>query len=495
MTYMKFNGVDMSRFFRITNVTRDVGNSRKAKTIDAPKYGENLQDLSVSSKEITVSFTMIYDDPESIERAKHELAGVLDVSTPKKLEFADEPDKYYLGLPINDISMNLDTRWFQRGKITFLIPDGVAHSTTYKTFQDVTADQSRYKLKVVNNGTVPAHPIITVRNNAENGYVGVLNTSGVFEVGDTEENPIKIGEKTENIYDFRKGKMNAGVSQAAKNQAILQDGSNNQNGTPAIVNWNDKSWVMLGNKGAGGSPGVGLTWDIPADSSGVQGSLYDYIYWFQIFWAGRVNQRGIIKVFVSDTDGNFLYGAETYKSSNGTRTAYNFLVGTGVKNKYQIIKSWSFEATHLNTQNPFNPGRGHSDIVRDDDMLTIFWWGTYNKVQVPYLKGKRSAKLHVYLGGQQGYDLVTRMYLTDLFYQKRKVPQYKNPNRYQAGSEIVINSENDTVQIDGMNKLSDVVHSSRFLEIPPGESELEIYSSSWSSNVPSVKVEFEERWL
>ena len=69
------------------------------------------------------------------------------------------------------------------------------------------------------------------------------------------------------------------------------------------------------------------------------------------------------------------------------------------------------------------------------------------------------------------------------------------PNRYPIGSNIILNSENDTVTVDGLERIVDIVHGSTFLTIPPGRSTLEVYSSSWVRTKPTVKIEFEERYL
>ncbi|HDR3342226.1 TPA: phage tail family protein [Bacillus anthracis] len=69
------------------------------------------------------------------------------------------------------------------------------------------------------------------------------------------------------------------------------------------------------------------------------------------------------------------------------------------------------------------------------------------------------------------------------------------PNRFSKGTNVVINSEDDTVYIDGIPKTNDVVNGSDWLAIPPGTSQLELYTSSWVQNMPTVAIEFEERYL
>ena len=88
------------------------------------------------------------------------------------------------------------------------------------------------------------------------------------------------------------------------------------------------------------------------------------------------------------------------------------------------------------------------------------------------------------------------MYLDGICYRKDFVPVTKDiPNRYSIGSNVVVDCESDSVTVDGLERITDVVHGSTFPTIPTGNSQLEIYCSSWIGNKPTVTIEFEERWL
>ncbi|MGC4441221.1 distal tail protein Dit, partial [Streptococcus suis] len=80
----------------------------------------------------TIKFDMKNTDTRELEQLKHELAGVLDVLEPVRIVYGDEPDKYYLGMPVDEVTPENLTRWFQRSEMKILIPDGVAHSSTMR---------------------------------------------------------------------------------------------------------------------------------------------------------------------------------------------------------------------------------------------------------------------------------------------------------------------------------------------------------------------------
>ncbi|WP_143876787.1 hypothetical protein [Streptococcus anginosus] len=153
-----------------------------------------------------------------------------------------------------------------------------------------------------------------------------------------------------------------------------------------------------------------LTWDIPNDSSGAKGALYEYFWWRQIFWAGAFHQQGYMKITVHAENNEFLYGVETWKRSNGLSSEYNFLASNG-RGGFNMLSSKRFDCTHIDTQNPFNEPRGWSDIQRFDDVLQFYWWGSYLRFTVPEIKGKKSAKINITFGRVGNVTLLLNIYL------------------------------------------------------------------------------------
>mgnify|MGYP000955983265 CR=1 FL=1 len=495
---MTFNGVGMSRFFRVREVVRAIGNDRNISQVDAPLIGTNIQKVSFGAKKITVSFTMLEKTATEIEALKHELAGALHVKEPARLTFEDEPDKYYMAIPTGDVSIGNINRVCQKGEITFLVPDGVAHSTTYKRVVDYEEKQGKMVFAIDNKGTADAYPIITFKANDENGYYGLVSERFAFEVGSIEEADIVPYKHSEILWDYVSDNgIIKGLADGQKNVAILNDNSQNLNGTLAIQSAWGRPHLFLANPGGGplGNHAGSVTWEIPADSVGEKGALHEYIWWRQIFWVNPANQYGFIKISFTGENGEFLYGVETIKRGNGLNTEYNFLTANG-SGSYKLVKQWTFWPTHNPSENPFNKDSGQSDILRRDDEVQLFWNGSYQKFTVPEIKGKKSIKVHVAMGAFGDKPIPTRMYLDSIVYRKDFVNGTKDiPNRYAAGSTLIINSENDSVFLNNLPNLDQVVDGSLWPVIPPGKSEIEILQSSWAKKKPTVSIEFEERWL
>lgn len=493
-----YNNHDLSEVIKINEVIRPVGNERDVTTNDAPFLGVNVQEVRTGPKKIKVKFTVQKKTARDTELAKHTLATILNTDKPVRIDISDEPDKYYMGLVIGSVDVDNVARWLQKGEFEILVPDGVAHGTTYRRFDNGQEQPDKVVFNLVNNGNVPAFPVVTVKNNTENGYIGLVNISGAFEVGDREEADTGIVKRSEVLIDFRGDRISDGFARATKNKAVTNNNSENVVGTAELTTLWDKKHIRLRDQTTSGKYGnyaTSLSWDIPTDSSGAVGSLDDYIIGRQIFVSNAANQYGFIKITVSDTNGQFLYGIETFKRTKGQDCEFN-VFGSDGKNSYYFLKCLNFTGISDSKLNPFTSSRGQFEIKRNDDRVHVYYQGSVYSFIIPEIKSRKSAKIHVMLGAYHDKPMVTHMYIDELLYRKDFVPAIGDvPNRYPIGSNIILNSENDSVTVDGLEKTVDVVDGSSFLTIPPGNSHLEVYCSSWVKTKPTVKVEFKERYL
>ena len=493
-----YNNHDLSEVIKISEVIRPIGNERNVTTNDAPFLGVNVQEVRTGPKKIKIKFAVQRKTATDTELAKHALATILNPDKPVKITITDEPDKYYMGLVIGSVDVDNVARWLQKGEFEILVPDGVAHGTTYRRFDNGQEQPDKVVFNLVNNGNVPAFPVVTVKNNAENGYIGLVNTSGAFEVGDREEADTGIVKRSEVLIDFRGDRISDGFARATKNKAVTNDNSENVVGTAELTTLWDKKHIRLRDQTTSGKYGnyaTSLSWDIPTDSSGAVGSLDDYIIGRQIFVSNAANQYGFIKITVSDTNGQFLYGIETFKRTKGQDCEFN-VFGSDGKNSYYFLKCLNFTGISDSKLNPFTSSRGQFEIKRNDDRVHVYYQGSVYSFIIPEIKSRKSAKIHVMLGAYHDKPILAHMYLDELLYRKDFVPTIGDvPNRYPIGSNVVLNSENDTVTVDGLEKIVDVVDGSSFLTIPTGNSQLEVYCSSWVKTKPTVKVEFKERYL
>lgn len=506
---MTYAGHDLSSLITIKKIRRTIGNARDINKQKAPEIGTNVTHIKTEGKIIEVDFSLASfdlasmrfvspDEPSNIvfgniNKLREKLAGIFHQDSVAQLSFSDEPDRYYKALVEDSVELEAIQTWYDEATVKFYIPDGTAHSSTYKMVRDYRTEGDKLVFDVTNNGTVDAYPIINVKHNDENGYIGIVNRQSILEIGDKEVVDSETREKSVNVHDYRKEAIRQGFATAQKNVGRLNDGKQTLDKTLALKTEWGRTHIVLSNPesaaGSGNHAGS-LTWTIPDG-----GSLYDYIWWRQIFWCGNANQLGFIKLSVSDENGDFLYGVETIKRASGLDTEYNFYVSNG-NGGYVFKERWKFKATHEDKQNPFNQDRGWSDLKRVDDTITVYWWGSYHQRTYPELKGRKSAKVHMAIGAFGGRPMVTYAYIDEFLYRKDKVAyEYNVPNEYGRGTTVIANCENDTLLVDNIPKLNHIVNGSTFIRIPPGKSTLEFYFSSWINRKPTVSFSFEERWL
>lgn len=515
---MEFGGVDVTEELEklggraiVTDVTRNVASQFNNTYQDqgSRRYGQTQLYSTLSVKPIQVSLKLV-GMQTFFNAAQEKLGGILNTPKEQELIFGDEPNKVWMALPNSQQTATVDNSTSPPTTtitLTFDVPNAYAESKVSASISNKEAGKygsivkqadGSYKATINNFGTAETQPTITIKHNSENGYIGLVNASGAKAVGNEEEADTKPAKKSEILFDYVSNNwITKGLSDGAKNVAVLNDNSWVKDGTLYIDNaWGRPHIALTGDSHKSGIHSGTLTWDIPADSQGQKGAIYEYFWWRQIFWLGSAMQCGSIQVTVTDADGNFLYGAETIKRRAGTLTTeYNILVTDG-KGGFRILDSHTFLGTHLDSQNPFNAERGWSDLLRSDDQLRIFWWGTYPNRTVPELKGKRSAKLNVTFNVWGDHPAVTHMYLDSIVYRKDYVEcQEDIPNLFRPGSTVVFDMAKDKTYIDNLKASDKEADGSVPLTIPIGTSELDLYFSSWIGKDPEITIEWKERYI
>lgn len=474
------------------------------------RYGQQFLYSTLSVKQIQVSFTLVgnYDYFNTIAET---LGGYLNVDKPKTLIFGDEPNKVWEAIPSGQASLTVDKNTAPitaTVTVTFDVPKSYGENkaqasvssdseTKYGSIKKVST--GHYKATLKNFGTAETYPDIKLKFNSDNGWVGIVKSSSEsYEIGNPNEVDTRTVEKSEILFDYVSNNwITNGFAVGTKNQGRFNDDSHSLNGTLAIDNTWGRPHIALANQGGGDKylRGGSLTWEIPADSNGQKGSLYEYFWWRQILWLGAANQFGFIKISVTDANGVFLYGVETYKHTNGFDCHYNFLAGDG-KGGYKVLDRKHFYGTHVSTANPFNEPQGWSDVQRFDDVLQFYWQGSYPKFTVPEIKGKKSAKIHIGIFGIKDWPLITHLYLDSFVYRKDYVEKEEDiPNRFRKGSILEVDMSKGKTYVDNLPALNELTYLSEPFSIGTGETEIDIYTSNWTRTDPTIEITWKERFV
>ena len=349
---------------------------------------------------------------------------------------------------------------------------------------------------VVNDGSGEVYPTYRITHEAENGYLGIVHTGGAFEMGNREEadkEAYKRSETLATLADFASLADDHGTNYMHSYLGHVMGGTLTYNSTPgryAKGLYINDFGTQIAKKWCGGM----RTLTLPADSEGVTGAknFYCYLnYWFETGLMGQTAEQSI--AFLTE-DNKVICGYSLYKADMSGNTAALEFWANG-----KILKSYTFEPAFRDNANPFNNGLGHSDIRKEGDKLTFFWWGSYPSYIIPEIKDMACHKIQIAFtqyAGRPANMYVTRNYLRALTYQKLNVEKWKDvPNRYTAGSEVVVDTATDAITVNRLPRNDELVTGSVFSPLPTGETAVEFYPSSWCSANPTVAVEFKKRWL
>lgn len=513
---IKYNDVDWLEVFNdlggqavVTDVNRNIAANFNNTYQDQGnhRYGQQFLYNTLSVKQISISIKLAGSSAYFNEVAE-KIGGFLNVFEPKRLIFGDEPDKVWEAIPSGQPTLTTDNSTSPPTAtvtITFDVPKSYAESQTqclvdntnnsrYGSITKISNDH--YKVKLNNFGSATAYPKFRIKHNSENGWVGIVKSQTEnYEIGNPEEADGKSVKNSEVLLDYTDSKIVKGLQDGAKNVAILNDNMQDVNGTLTTIDVWGRPHIVLADRGTGtkANKGASVTWEIPADSNGEKGALNEYIWWRQVFWLGAANQYGFMKICVSDENDKFLYGVETYKRKNGLECEYNFLVSDG-KGGHRVPLNWRFVANDSDIQNPFNAPRGWSDLLRRDDEIQVYWWGSYPRVRVPEIKGRKSAKVHVFLGDIGTTPQVTRMYLDSFIYRKDFIDGWQDiPNRYRMGSVLEVDMAKGKTYVDNLPTMDGLAYLAEPFGLETGETEIDIYFSSWIEKEPDIEVTWYER--
>ena len=129
MGYLKayFDGKEIPvRILKVNrNLTPNISN--KMQEIESVSGAEFVYS-KYKEKSITIEYVINNRMARQLSEFRRNTAGIIYSVEPKKLIFSDEPDLYYDA--VLDGEAKLDEEYLQStGTLTFLVPDGLAHST------------------------------------------------------------------------------------------------------------------------------------------------------------------------------------------------------------------------------------------------------------------------------------------------------------------------------------------------------------------------------
>lgn len=477
---VKITKLDRNLTPAINNNTKSIGNSNGVSFLYS-NYGEN-----------TITFEYVIDNrtARNLSEFRRKTAGIIYSKEPQRLIFSDEPNLYYDAILSGQPALN-ENYLKSTGTMSFMVPDGLAHSVVEKTFNATKNSSGLLEATIVNNGTEAVPIDYTITHKSENGFIGIVTKDGVIQLGDAGEQDGETRQKTQQLINYRTPEAYSAMTDG---QGIL--GFNYpKNGTFKVVGpYEGHKWLALDNIGSGAGTwhGASKMVTIPADSGGVVGAQNFYVQakiWFE---TGTLAQTGMLMLAIGDTEGNPLASIRVAKYELGKNTSYAMLDVEGVE-KQRL---------------PFDPnykGCTTSDkgeiYIRKSGQKFLFYFGggVYPIKGSPASKTKQAKYITIF-SGQHGTmsknALVTRMYWDYLFFRKDNVKYwYDIPNRYQPGDKVYINGAASKVYTNGVISQEDEIVGSNYPKAPPGETKVQFLCSDFADPAPTITAKIREAYL
>lgn len=448
------------------------------------RNGKDFDYVTQEEKQIAIEYVINNGTAENLKDFRRKMAKLLTSDKMGKLIFSDEPNLYYNAILNGEPT--LDEEYLQSsGIITFIVPDGIAHSTIQKPFQASLNPEGIMEMTISNGGTESVPVDYEIKHNHENGFIGIVSEYGVIQLGHVDEMDMEEKEKSEYLLNYRQASQYEAMRSGS---GIFFDSSYGKSGTFGTYNYDNKTWVSLASAGAGpGWHGAARTIDLPPDQTGISGSANFAMQGKVWFRPTATNQCGIIEYCIADKNGRHLASARIAKWNPVTDTALLILCVNGKEVQRIEFNSALSEL--------FVHNRGDFYISKSGRKITFCFGGIYS-FNIADIEKMEAKTVSVFIGQRDNYPIIPKMYLNYLVFRKDKVKTWHDvPNRYPAGSTVTIEGKSRKVYVDGVHRAADEVLGSKYFNVPPGETKIQFYYSDFCSPPPTITAKIQEAYL
>ena len=447
---------------------------------DGMRRGSEFEYITYKHKIIPMPFEISGDILEKYDK----LCAALNVDEPKELIFSSVPDRMFYAVPSGDFDFD-QISVFGSGTINWIVVDGLAHSTTEKTFQASENTSGVLEATVTNSGTESVPVSYDIVHNHENGFIGIVSEYGILQYGSVDEADDEAREKSEVLLKYTKpsdySAMTEGKGILASNDTFPMGGS--------FAGYED-GWLRLQTPGSGSSwHGAARQVTLPADSSGNSGAVNfkaEANIWFQ---TSKATEVGLLEFVIGDENGEHLASIHIVKASESdSMCSAIFQVQANEKKRIRYEPNANSETSSKN---------GLISISKSGELFEFVFGGKTYPFRVPEAAEKKGLTITIFIG-QYGSSVnpVSNMAFGKMSFRKDNVQYRVNiPNRYAEGDVITIDGETTKMYANGVPALGDEVKGSKHFHVPPGESKIQFYFSDFCDPAPDVTVRIREAYL
>ena len=136
----------------------------------------------------------------NIFRKIEQIKRILYVDDFKKLRFGNDMEYYYLAKPEFNIDNTMKND-IATGTLQFNLKSNISYSDTIKEFLSTRITDTRHKIKVINQGSSPTPIDYEVKIGKESGYLAFISKYGAIQYGNTKETDGTTAEKSVMLND------------------------------------------------------------------------------------------------------------------------------------------------------------------------------------------------------------------------------------------------------------------------------------------------------
>lgn len=495
---MTFNGHQIGdRFLQFApdrGILSEVENTMQ--TVGASD-GDRFMRGRIKSRVLAVQYDVMAISQREFERM---MAPLLYTTEPAKLSFSDRTDEYWLAKV--DGKIDLTRAYFLgSGTINFIVPDGVAHSLTTKTADNIATDGTLGdELVVKNDGTYPVYPVIEATMHSDNGVISFINedNGGVLEFGNSEEVDGATEQKSEQVihYTFGGGKPDAGLTVNAGTMFYNDSGRSKIAGgfvdpgsgeavTPTFTGTSSDRWN-----------GPTLHGAVPASDEG--SNTGNFLYTNRINFPAAIGHTGRIELILGNDEG--IQMVFVIREATLTR-------------KQLIIEGWCMGKILVNKTldlNAFNSDFMEVQMGRIGANL-LFQIAKISELKgdVPVYASKLAftptypdfaavpiSNMTTWFA-RFGATNASKLTWTDAKFEWTNISFWNDmANQYSAGDVLTVDTANRNVALNGVltGGLQRLGNDWSKFKLQPGSNKLLMVTSSFAQT-PEVRISYKEAWL
>lgn len=494
---------------RVTNVNRNLMPAMSNNTQNYGMDGVQIVDYYHQGSKIEISFNFDRYTLDQIHNVRDETNRILRKNNGGKLVISDKPNEYYNAYLDGDQTLDIDWEYLldNKGKITFLIPDGVGHARYNNEFHFQKNSYGVWETTIFNNGTEPVPIDYEINLEKESGFIGLISKEGVLQFGkisseDPESNVEKAVRVTNNIHgNFSNWQVGTTFYENQMKKAVTTMSSDTKY---------DGRLGILPSSFTKTEPGAAYYGAIQEFLLPQEQYATDWYLWSKAwFETGRMGQTGQLTIAVIDTNNHLIAGMclEKYDSVGNTALC-RFLLGDGAGGS-RIAKTIEYIPSYWVNQNPYgsesrDQNRNMFDIKKVDDKVTFYWYGSYFTYTESRIQAVQASRVQFFVGQMNGYatdtQLVTHHYINDLSFTNLKSKNWRNVvNRFPDNSTIFIDGsgirgEPGRMYLNNQISANDEILGSQYFYAPPGSLKVQLAVSDFAT-IKNAKAIIKGAWV